>query len=121
MEFYATRPSLSLAAAIIHRARTRSNLRLTLDVTAGLLVAAGAAFWRQAGWAVIASAALCLMTFGAWGLADRALDQPSGFSRRPAVAASLLVLRTVSVTIGVAAALFFVFGVAGMAMGTWIS
>jgi hypothetical protein len=86
----------------------------------GVLVAAAALTLRPGGWAVIASVGLCFAAFGAWGIADRLLDQPGGFSRR-GVVALLLVLRTVAVTIGVAAALILLFGIAGLAMGTWIS
>lgn len=113
-------PSLNLTDAIIHRARTASKRRLSADTVGGVLVAAAALTLRPGGWAVIASAGLCFAAFGAWGIADRLLDQPGRFSSR-GVVASLLVLRTVAVTIGVGAALILLFGIAGLAMGTWIS
>jgi hypothetical protein len=94
--------------------------RLSADTLGGMLVAAAALTQRPPGWAVIASAGLCFATFGLWGLADRFLDRPGRFSNR-GIVASLLILRTVAVTIGVASALFLLFGVAGLAMGTWIS
>ena len=113
-------PSLNLTDAVIHRARAASTRRLSADTMGGILVASAALTLRPAGWAVIASAGLCFAAFGAWGIADRLLDQPGRFGRR-AVVAFLLVLRTVAVTIGVAAALVLLFGIAGLAMGTWIS
>jgi hypothetical protein len=114
MDYSALRPSLSLTDALVHRA-------LALDVAGGVLLALAVAFSKPAGWAVIVSAAVCFATFGMWGLADRLLEEPSEFSRRRGVVASLLIVRTISVTTGVAAALFLLFGIAGMAMGTWIS
>ena len=121
MDYSASRPSLSLTDALVHRARTASKRRLALDVASGVLLAAAAALGRPTGWAVIIGAAVCFATFGMWGLVDRLLDEPSEFSRRPGVVPSLLIVRTISATVGVAAALFILFGIAGIAMGTWIS
>lgn len=112
--------SLSLTDAVVHRARTRSERRLAADVSAGALVAAAAIAWRPTGWAVIASAALCFAAFGLWGFSDRLLAAPGHLCNR-VVLAFLLVLRTVAVTVGVASALVLLFGIAGLAMGTWIS
>lgn len=113
-------PSLDLTDAVIHRARSASTRRLSADTMGGVLVAAAALTLRPGGWAVIASAGLCFAAFGAWGIADRLLDQPGRFNSR-GVVASLLVLRTIAVTIGIGAALILLFGIAGLAMGTWIS
>jgi hypothetical protein len=113
-------PSLNLTDAVIHRARTASKRRLSADALGGLVVAAAALILQPAGWAVIASAGLCFAAFGVCGIADRLIDQPGRFTKR-GVVASLLVLRTVALTIGVAAALVLLFGVVGLAMGTWIS
>ncbi len=113
-------PSLNLTDAVIHRARTASKRRLSADAMGGVLVTTAGLALRPTGWAVIASIGLCFAAFGAWGIADRLLDQPARFSSR-GVVASLLVLRTVAVTIGVGAALILLFGIAGLAMGTWIS
>jgi hypothetical protein len=113
-------PSLNLTDAVIHRARTASIRRLSADTMGGIFVAAAAVTLRPAAWAVIASVGLCFAAFGTWGIADRLLDQRGRFGNR-IVVASLLVLRTVAVTIGVAAALVLLFGIAGLAMGTWIS
>jgi hypothetical protein len=113
-------PSLNLADAVIHRARTASKLRLSADTIVGVLVAAAALALRPPAWAVIASAGLCFVAFGAWGIADRVLDQPGRWNS-PSIVASLLVLQTIAVTIGVIAVLILLFGLAGIAMGTWIS
>jgi hypothetical protein len=113
-------PSLNLTDAVIHRAHKASKVRLSADTIVGVLVAAAALILRPGGWAVIASAGLCFAAFGVWGIADRLLDQPGRFSSR-ALVAPLLVLRTFAVTIGVGAALVLLFGLAGLAMGTWTS
>jgi hypothetical protein len=113
-------PSLNLTDAVVHRARTASKRRLFVDTGAGTLVAVAAIVWKPSGWAVIASAALCFAAFGAWGVADRLLEEHSQLRGRGFVE-FLLILRTVAVTVGVAAALILLFGMAGLAMGTWIS
>jgi len=113
-------PSESITDALIQRARTRSNPRLSADLIGGTFVATAAAVWRPTGWLVIASAALCFAAFGAWGFADRLLND-AGEHTSGHLFYFLLVFRTIVVTIGVVSALLFLFGVAGIAMGTWIS
>ena len=63
----------SLPELLAARARSSSDLRLTLDVAVGLAAGAVAVWWHPTGWIVALSAALCFAAFGAWGLADRAL------------------------------------------------
>lgn len=110
----------TLGDALAQRARRASSRRLSLDVGAGLLIVTLATAWRPSGWTVLASAALCFATFGAWGLSNRLLDSPGGVSNS-GITASLLILRTVAIAVGIAASLFLLFAVLGVAMGTWIS
>jgi len=112
--------SESITEALIQRARTRSDPRLSADLIGGTFVATAAAVWRPSGWFVIASAGLCLAAFGAWGFADRLLNDArqrtsGGFL------SFLLVFRTIAVTVGIVSALLLLFGAADLAMGTWIS
>ena len=93
-------PSLNLTDAVVHRARTASNRRLFVDTAGGALVATAAMVWKPSGWAVIASAALCFAAFGAWGVADRLLEDHAQLRGRGFVE-FLLILRTVAVTVGV--------------------
>lgn len=109
----------SLGDALVQYSRRASMRRLTLDVTGGLLTVVLAAAWRPPGWIVLVSAALCFAAFGAWALADRVLDPPGRLSNR-AIAASLLILRTVAIAVGMAAYLILVFGSLEIAMGTFI-
>ena len=114
------RASESITDALIRRARTRSDPRLSADLIGGTFVATAAAVWRPTGWLVIASAGLCFSAFGAWGFADRLLND-GGEHTPTSVFSFLLVFRTIVVTIGVVSALLFLFGVVGISMGTWIS
>ena len=114
------RASESITDALIQRARTRSDPRLSADLIGGTFIATAAAVWRPTGWLVIASAALCFATFGAWGFADRLLNE-RGENGNRGVLSFLLVFRTIAVTVGVVSALLLLFGAADLAMGTWIS
>src|SRR5688500_8109171 len=109
----------SLGDALVQHSRRASIRRLTLDVAGGLLTVTLAASWRPQGWIVLVSGALCFAAFGAWALADRVLDPPGRLGNR-AVAASLLILRTIAVAVGMAAVLILVFGSLEIAMGTFI-
>src|SRR5690348_14236466 len=97
---------LNLREFLTTRARTASDLRLALDAALGLLAAIVALLWRPGGWKLVTSAALCFVAFGAWGIADRELqerEQTSGDSR---VSLRLLrVARVVAATLGAAAAI----------------
>ncbi|HYN81665.1 MAG TPA: hypothetical protein VES88_09205 [Gemmatimonadaceae bacterium] len=109
----------SLGDALVQHSRRASIRRLTLDATGGLLTVALAAAWRPPGWIVLVSAALCFAAFGAWALADRVLEPPGRVSNS-AIAASLVILRTVAIAVGIAAFLILVFGSLEIAMGTFI-
>lgn len=109
----------SLGEALVERAHGASMRRLILDVAGGLVAFGIIVAWRPEGWAVVASAALCFAAFGAWGLSDRLLDSPYRIANK-AIAAALLIVRTLAIAIGVGAALVILFGSLGIAMGTFI-
>lgn len=115
----AMQPDSSLGDALVQRARRASTRRLTIDVAGGLLAVALAAAWTPPGWILLVSAALCFAAFGAWALADRVLELPGRVSNS-AIAASLLILRTLAIAVGIAAYLILVFGALEIAMGTFI-
>jgi hypothetical protein len=115
----AIRNDQSLGQALAERAKRASMFRLLLDVVGGLVAFGIIVAWRPEGWAIPASAALCFATFGAWGAADRLLESPYRITNN-AIAASLLILRTFALVVGVGAALVIVFGSLEIAMGTFI-
>lgn len=115
----AIRHEQSLGEALAGRAQRASMRRLISDVVGGLLAFGIIVAWRPEGWAIPASAALCFATFGAWGAADRLLDSPYRITNS-AIAASLLILRTLAIVVGAAAALVVLFGSLEIAMGTFI-
>ena len=115
----AIRHEQNLGEALAERAQRASMRRLISDVAGGLLAFGIIVAWSPEGWAILASAALCFAAFGAWGTTDRLLDSPYRITNN-AIAASLLILRTVSLVVGVGAALVILFGSLEIAMGTFI-
>lgn len=102
------------------RAHAASSHRLRIDVLTGLLGAVVAVAWRPIGWIVLLGAALCFTTFGAWGLADRALEGRPALDHSIAVRA-LRVGRAAMAIVGTLAAATVGFGTLMLALGTWIS
>jgi hypothetical protein len=115
----ASRPDQNIGDALVKRAHRASMRRLILDIAGGLIAFGIIAGWRPKGWGILASAALCFATFGAWGAADRLLDSPYRIMNN-AIAASLLIVRTLAIVVGVGAALVILFGSLEIAMGTFI-
>ena len=116
----------SLPELLAARARSSSDLRLTLDVAVGLAAGAVAVWWHPTGWIVALSAALCFAAFGAWGLADRALRARHATieliptpHRLPDGA--LVALRVAAAGVGTAAAVTLAFSLLAASLGTWIS
>lgn len=108
------------------RARSASDLRLSLDVGLGLLAGVAAVWWRPAGWVVGLSAALCFAAFGVWGLADRVLRARTDVlelivSPSSVLDGALELLRGLAVVVGTAAAVALGFSLLGLLMGRFIS
>ncbi len=100
-------------------ARGAPDGRLILFVAAGTLVAAASAYWHTWGWQATLSAALCVLAFGAWGLAERELRE-----RGAALGTISLVLRVGRATaevLGWLALSGLVFSVLSVGLGLWRS
>ena len=116
----APRPEVSLPEMLAHRARTASDLRLALDAGGGALATIAVLIWHPAGWwPLLASAALCFASFGIWGIADRELADRAVAG--DAVSRALRAVRVGAAVLGGAAAAMLLFGMLGVALGTWIS
>jgi hypothetical protein len=106
---------VSLPQFLSARARRASDARLALDVACGFVVAIVAVLWRGPAWHVIASAAICFLAYGSWGIADREMHDRS--ATRPDKLAALRAGRIVAVTVGsisgvalILSGLFFMLG-----------
>ena len=106
----------SLSDFLATRARGSTDTRLAIDVAGGLVVAIIAAVWRGPGWHLIASASLCFLGYGAWGIADRELNEraAAGESRLSVLRAA----RIAATVLGVIAALALVLGGLFVLLGT---
>jgi len=114
------RPDASLAEFLVHRARSASIRRLAADAVAGAGGCAAALSWRPTGWLVLASAALCVFSYGAWGILDRARSR-SAVTDRALIAGFVEALCALSALLGALAAAGVLLGVWALALGTWIS
>lgn len=114
----ATGRDLTLPSLLAARARTASDGRLAVDTGVGLIAGSLAIALRPPAWSVMASAALCLVAFGAWGIADRAVsDHPAGGRGLRAVRG----LRAAAAALGVLGALGLIATGMALVLGTWIS
>lgn len=66
---------LSLPALLAARARAAPDGRLALDAGGGLLTATLAVVVRPPAWPLLLAVATCFLAYGAWGIADRALQE----------------------------------------------
>ena len=119
MVLSALRPDASLLEFLAHRARSASVRRLSIDALVGMAAFAAALRWESAAQLTIAMMAACLMSYGAWGLLDRARSR---LAIRWARSAGLFeALSALVATVGILAAAGFLFAVWAIALGTWIS
>ena len=120
MVLSALRPDASLAEFLAHRARSASVRRLAANAVAGGAGFTAVVLWRPTVWLVIASAALCLFSYGAWGILDRVRSRP------PVTVRALLeglvdALCVLFALLGALAAGGVLLGVWAIGLGTWIS
>lgn len=110
---------VSLAEFLHERALGTAPTRLGLDLVGGALVG-GAALWaRPPGWAVVASAGLCLSMYGIWAVSERRLQAES--SDMPAVVEFVwLAARTSAALLGLASLGALLFSLLALALGGWI-
>jgi hypothetical protein len=120
MVLSALRPDASLLEFLAHRARSGSVLRLASDTVAGSAALAAALWWRPGGRHVIATAAICLVCYGAWGLLDRARSSVAT-TRWSATVRVFDGLCGLCVGLGVLAASGVLLAIWAIALGTWIS
>ena len=111
-------PEPTLRELLVARARHASDGRLVADVIGGGLVGTLVLFWRPAGWLPLLAAACCFVAFGIWGISDRVLREQPAPDRWTM---ALTVVRIVAAVIGIIGAATLLFGLWGLALGTWIS
>src|SRR5512146_79502 len=100
------RPAASLPEFLAARARHATDTRLAVDALAGLVVAAGAAYWNGPGASFLVSVGACFVAYGAWGIADRELGERPTAS--PRVLAALRACRVAAAVLGFSAAAYVV-------------
>ena len=120
MVLSALRPDASLPEFLLHRARSASIRRLAVDALAGGAAFAATVWWRPTAWLVLASAALCFLSFGAWGMLDRARSHPT-VRDKAWLAGFFEATCALSALSGMIAAAGVLLGVWALALGTWIS
>ena len=113
------RHDTSLAQFLALRARHAGDGQLTLDALAGLVAALLAAWWRGPGYELLLPFAICVGTFGLWGIADRELGEHPSATR--GLRRSLSALRAVTAAVGFAAGAVFLMVLLGKSLGTIIS
>jgi hypothetical protein len=110
---------VSLPAALAARARAASNRRLTLDLVAGLLAVSGLTMWRPFAWQIGAGAAVGLISFAVWGIAERAIETRG--RTRPRVVTALRLAQAISIFTAAISGLVAGFVALGIGLGTIIS
>ena len=108
----------SLAELLLQRARHASDVRLVIDAALGFVVAVLLAVFRPPFWLPLTALAFALGAFGAWGILDRELMEPSSVTpRRAVISMSRAIIGTLGLTAAVLGGLTLFFGL----LGTWIS
>ena len=111
-------PEISLTALLARRARKASDAHLIVDAVVGFVVAIAALLAQGPVWHLFASAGICFLSFGTWGIADRELGERAGVTAMTRV---LTLARIASAIIGFIAAAALCIGLLGVAIGTVIS
>jgi hypothetical protein len=111
-------PEITLPAFLARRARNASDAHLVIDAVVGFVVAVAALLAQGPVWYLFASAGICFLSFGAWGIADRELNERV---QRSLASRLLAFARVVSATVGFIAAASVLIGAMGVAIGRVIS
>lgn len=114
------RPDATLPEYLAARARAASDERLVLDAIAGALVAIGVGVWRPPGWITLVGAAVALVAYALWGIADRELRERSE-SASTFTLGVLRALRIAVAMVGFLSMAVALFAGLTLALGTWIS
>lgn len=120
MVLSAFRPDASLAEFLVQRARSASIRRLAANAVAGAVGFAAALWWRPTGSLVFASAALCFLSYGAWGILDR-VRSCSAVTVNTSLAGLVDATCVLCALLGALAAAGLLLGVWALGLGTWIS
>jgi hypothetical protein len=107
-------PDETLADVLGARAERTPTARLFLDIGGGVLIAAAAIWARPLGWVVLAAVACCFACYGTWALARRRLRTAVAPGAWPLVA-------RLAGGLGIAAFVFLLFALLGVALGRQIS
>jgi hypothetical protein len=111
-------PEVSLTDFLARRARRSSDGRLVMDAVIGFVVAMAALLAQSVVWYLFASAGICFLSYGAWGIIDRELGERDPAGRFIGL---LVVARVVSAVVGFVAAAVLFMGALGVAIGRVIS
>jgi hypothetical protein len=120
MVLSALRPDASLVEFLVQRARSASIRRLAANAVTGAVGLAAALWWRPTGWLIFASAALCFLSYGAWGVLDRVRSH-SAVTAKMSLAGLVDATCVLCALLGALAAAGVLLGVWALGLGTWIS
>lgn len=110
---------LSLSELVAGAARRASDVQLALYVVAGVAIVAAALVFRPIGWHLFAAFGVSAGSFGCIGIADRELGDQ--VPRRAITRFAWKTLRIVASVAAGTGALFFLFAVLAILVGTWKS
>jgi hypothetical protein len=120
MVLSALRPDASLPDFLVHRARSASARRLSIDLVIGVAGVAAALHWRPVAWLVVVSLALIFFAYEGWGISDRARSIAA--TRDSRLSLTLLdALCLLLAAVGGLATAGVLYGMWALALGTWIS
>lgn len=111
-------PEISLTEFLARRARGASDARLVIDAVVGFVVAVSALLAQAPAWHLFASAGICFLSYGAWGIADRELGERDAATTS---ARMLSLARVASAVVGFLSVIFLAIGVLGVMIGRVIS
>jgi hypothetical protein len=115
------RPDATLPEFLAARARHASDARLVAYACGGFVLLIVALVWRGSAWHVLVSLAMCVLTFGVWGIADRELGERSGGNVSTRTLVMLRVVRVIAATLGAAAFVALLVSAMAIALGRMIS
>jgi hypothetical protein len=110
----------SLAQVLGARALRTPADRLAIDIIGGTLVAATTLWARPGGWLALLSAAVCLVCYGLWAVAERRL-RSADVSVRTSHATFWRGVHSLCAFLGLAAFGLLLFSGLGVALGPLIS
>jgi hypothetical protein len=109
----------TLGEFLATRARRASDTYLAGHAITAVLAAVAIAAWRGPLWDVRLSIAVCFLSFGIWGVADRDIAQQESASRPTRWA--LRATRVIAAVCGFAAGAYLMMALLGRALGRIIS